>query len=104
MILPLSCPLTRVDDGKIEERKITLATIQDLKLHMNYGKISFTEKGALYEHLPPAGTRESRIDIATKLLSDLRRASHLSVQVYLNDEGKTIVQPKARVFHYETRD
>ncbi len=81
-----------------------MAAIQDLKFHMNSGKISLTEKGVFYELHPPAGTRESRIDIATKLLSDLRRDSHLSVQVYLNDEGKTIVQLNTWVFHYETKN
>jgi len=104
LVLALCCPLTRVDDGESEERKITLAAIQDLKFHMNSGKILFTEKGAPYELHPPVGTRESRIDIATKLLSDLRRTSHLSVQIYLNDEGKTIVQPNTWVFHYETKN
>ena len=104
MVLALCCPLTRVDDGESEERKITLAAIQDLKFHMNSGKILFTEKGAPYELHPPVGTRESRIDTATKLLSDLRRASHLSVQICLNDEGKTIVQPNTWVFHYEDEE
>ena len=101
LILLLCCHQIRADDGKLEERRVTVAAVQDLKFHMSSGKISFTEKGETYELDPPAGTRESRIDIGIKLLAELRRASHLSLQVYINDEGESIVQPHSWVFHYK---